>query len=107
MVGLREAGKVKLPIQEFDNEQVRYEHRFLPFSVVMTPPPVHYDQFLSMTDLSNFPQVGHAVGHDCFSKGLDCILIFLLFMLFCCCDYCIIVTFESIREFMLSLYVIM
>ncbi|XP_027221499.1 N-alpha-acetyltransferase 35, NatC auxiliary subunit isoform X1 [Penaeus vannamei] len=56
MVGLREAGKVKLPIQEFDNEQVRYEHRFLPFSVVMTPPPVHYDQFLSMTDLSNFPQ---------------------------------------------------
>nr|XP_053647736.1 N-alpha-acetyltransferase 35, NatC auxiliary subunit-like [Cherax quadricarinatus] len=56
MLGLREAGKVKLPLQEFDSEQVRYEHRFLPFSVVMTPPPVHYDQFLSMTDLSNFPQ---------------------------------------------------
>lgn len=57
MIGLREAGKVKLPLQEFDSEQVRYEHRFLPFSVVMTPPPVHYDQFLSMTDLSNFSQV--------------------------------------------------
>ncbi|XP_063879718.1 N-alpha-acetyltransferase 35, NatC auxiliary subunit-like isoform X1 [Scylla paramamosain] len=56
MLGLREAGKVKLPLQEFDSEQVRYEHRFLPFSVVMTPPPVHYDQFLSMTDLSNFSQ---------------------------------------------------
>ncbi|KAG0725073.1 N-alpha-acetyltransferase 35, NatC auxiliary subunit [Chionoecetes opilio] len=56
MLGLREAGKVKLPLQEFDSEQVRYEHRFLPFSVVMTPPPVHYDQFLSMTDLGNFSQ---------------------------------------------------
>ncbi|XP_076029475.1 N-alpha-acetyltransferase 35 isoform X2 [Oratosquilla oratoria] len=56
LVGLREAGKVKLPCQEFDSEQVRYEHRFLPFSAVMTPPPVHYDQFLSMTDLNNFPQ---------------------------------------------------
>lgn len=61
MLGLREAGKVKLPLQEFDSEQVRYEHRFLPFSVVMTPPPVHYDQFLSMTDLSNFPQVGYII----------------------------------------------
>ena len=56
-MGLREARKVKVPLQEFDSEQVRYEHRFFPFHVVMTPPPVHYDQFLSMTDLSNFPQV--------------------------------------------------
>lgn len=56
MVGLREAGKVRLPQQEFDDEKVRYHHRFLPFNVVVTPPPVNYNTFVTMTDLSNFPQ---------------------------------------------------
>ncbi|KAF2364702.1 NatC N(alpha)-terminal acetyltransferase Mak10 subunit [Trinorchestia longiramus] len=56
MVGLREAGKVHLPQQEFDDESVRYQHRFSPFKVVVTPPPVSYHTFITMTDLSNFPQ---------------------------------------------------
>lgn len=59
LVGLREAGKVRLPQQEFDDEKVRYHHRFLPFNVVVTPPPVSYHTFVTMTDLSNFPQVRH------------------------------------------------
>lgn len=57
MMGLRVAGKVTVPLAEFDNEEFRYEHRFMPFRVVMTPPPVHYEQFLLMTDLSNYPKV--------------------------------------------------
>ncbi|RXG64381.1 N-alpha-acetyltransferase 35, NatC auxiliary subunit [Armadillidium vulgare] len=56
MMGLRVGGKVKFPLPEFDNEEFRYDHRFMPFRVVMTPPPVHYEQFLLMTDLSNYPK---------------------------------------------------
>ena len=57
MLGLREAGKVRLPRQEFDSERVRFEHRFAAFAVVATPPPATYDTFTTITDLASFPQV--------------------------------------------------
>lgn len=45
MVALDMDGKVHKPQFELDSEQVRYEHRFVPFNSVVTPPPVHYIQF--------------------------------------------------------------
>lgn len=43
-------GKIPLPEMQFDSERVRYEHRLLPFSSLLTPPPVHYQEFLDMTN---------------------------------------------------------
>nr|CAD7443713.1 unnamed protein product [Timema bartmani] len=56
MVGFRLDGKIKLPHPEFDNEQVRYEHRFAPFASLMTPPPVQYVEFRDMTSLLRYEQ---------------------------------------------------
>jgi len=41
--------KIPLPEIQFDSERVRYEHRLLPFSSLLTPSPVHYQEFLDMT----------------------------------------------------------
>lgn len=38
-----------MPHPQFDNEQVRYEHRFAPFQNLLTPPPVQYSEFRDMT----------------------------------------------------------
>ncbi|KAG1655274.1 N-alpha-acetyltransferase 35, NatC auxiliary subunit [Nymphon striatum] len=38
-------GKMKQPDFQFDNEQVRYEHRFQPFSCILAPPLMHYHKF--------------------------------------------------------------
>ena len=46
VVGLQMAGKLKQPTFEFDSEEVRFNHRFAPFGVLLTPPPVKYSQFL-------------------------------------------------------------
>uniref|UniRef100_A0A8C6CT46 N-alpha-acetyltransferase 35, NatC auxiliary subunit n=1 Tax=Moschus moschiferus TaxID=68415 RepID=A0A8C6CT46_MOSMO len=54
MVAFDMDGKVRKPKFELDSEQVRYEHRFAPFSSVMTPPPVHYLQFKEMSDLNKY-----------------------------------------------------
>lgn len=50
LVGFRMDGKIPLPEIQFDSERVRYEHRLLPFSSLLTPPPVHYQEFLDMTN---------------------------------------------------------
>ena len=50
LVGFRMDGKIPLPEMQFDSERVRYEHRLLPFSSLLTPPPVHYQEFLDMTN---------------------------------------------------------
>lgn len=50
LVGFRIDGKIPQPESQFDSERVRYEHRLLPFSVLLTPPPVHYQEFLDMTN---------------------------------------------------------
>lgn len=54
MVGFRLDGKIKLPHTEFDNEQVRYEHRFAPFASLLTPPPMQYAEFQDMTSLLRY-----------------------------------------------------
>ncbi|XP_067001867.2 N-alpha-acetyltransferase 35, NatC auxiliary subunit [Anabrus simplex] len=56
MVGFRLDGKIKLPHPEFDNEQVRYEHRFAPFASLLTPPPMQYAEFRDMTSLMRYDQ---------------------------------------------------
>ncbi|XP_054724414.1 N-alpha-acetyltransferase 35, NatC auxiliary subunit-like [Uloborus diversus] len=47
-------GKLRRPCVEFDNERVRYEHRFAPFNAVLTPPPVPYSQYKEMTNLMQY-----------------------------------------------------
>jgi hypothetical protein len=56
MVGFRLDGKIRLPHTEFDNEQVRYEHRFAPFASLLTPPPMQYSEFQDMTSLVRYEE---------------------------------------------------
>ncbi|CAH0561847.1 unnamed protein product [Brassicogethes aeneus] len=56
LMGFRLDEKLLTPHQKFDNEQVRYEHRFAPFQNLLTPPPVVYSEFKDMTSLERFPQ---------------------------------------------------
>ncbi|CAK1544585.1 unnamed protein product [Leptosia nina] len=48
LVAFKLQGKIKRPNSRFDNEAVRYKHRFAPFSV-LTPPQVLYFEFFEMT----------------------------------------------------------
>ncbi|KZC10889.1 N-alpha-acetyltransferase 35, NatC auxiliary subunit, partial [Dufourea novaeangliae] len=50
LLGFRMDGRIPLPEMQFDSERVRYEHRLLPFSLLLTPPPMHYQEFLHMTN---------------------------------------------------------
>ncbi|XP_072050526.1 N-alpha-acetyltransferase 35, NatC auxiliary subunit-like isoform X2 [Amphiura filiformis] len=56
VVGFTLDGKLKRPNCEFDNEKVRFEHRFGNFANVLTPPLVQYEQFLEVTDTRKFDQ---------------------------------------------------
>nr|KAG5696325.1 hypothetical protein BaRGS_027935 [Batillaria attramentaria] len=47
VVGLQMGGKMKQPDFEFDNEEVRFSHRFAPFASVVTPP-------MEMSDMSRY-----------------------------------------------------
>lgn len=38
-------GKLKTPWSSASREQLRYEHRFMPFLVIAAPPPVPYSQY--------------------------------------------------------------
>ncbi|XP_065348980.1 N-alpha-acetyltransferase 35, NatC auxiliary subunit [Cloeon dipterum] len=49
MVALRLGDKLQTPHYEFDDERVRYEHRFAPFASLITPPIMHYQEFMEMT----------------------------------------------------------
>ncbi|XP_072945563.1 N-alpha-acetyltransferase 35, NatC auxiliary subunit-like [Epargyreus clarus] len=48
LVAFKLQGKIQQPLSKFDNEAVRYKHRFAPLSV-LTPPQVHYHEFCEMT----------------------------------------------------------
>ncbi|CAG0878928.1 unnamed protein product [Darwinula stevensoni] len=50
VVALGKDKKIREPCPEFNNEQVRYEHRFAAFGAVLTPPQVPYSQFRQMTE---------------------------------------------------------
>ncbi|KAK9890677.1 hypothetical protein WA026_012029 [Henosepilachna vigintioctopunctata] len=54
LLAFRSEGKLQVPNPQFDCEQVRYEHRFIPFQNFLTPPPVQYSEFREMTSLQNF-----------------------------------------------------
>lgn len=45
IIGFQLEDKIRMPYHEFDNEKVRYEHRFSAFNVSMTPPFVQYSEF--------------------------------------------------------------
>ncbi len=45
LVGLRKEAKILVPESCFDNEAVRYEHRFAPFNNLLTPPSMPYSQY--------------------------------------------------------------
>jgi len=52
-MGLLNDGKLPNPHQEFDNECVRYGHRFTAFSNIHTPAPVSYVQYKNIKELSS------------------------------------------------------
>ncbi|XP_043223591.1 N-alpha-acetyltransferase 35, NatC auxiliary subunit-like [Amphibalanus amphitrite] len=68
-IGLQAEGRLQRPHAEFDNEQVRYEHRFWPFSAVVTPPPVQYGHYRHMTGAGP-PQQNRAV--MAYSEACQC-----------------------------------
>jgi hypothetical protein len=70
MVGLRMDGKVEQPHREFDNEQVRYEHRFAAFAAVATPPVVPYEQYLKMTALDGSSTLPSS--RECYLQASRC-----------------------------------
>lgn len=46
LIGFQLEGKIRTPKHaKFDNERVRYEHRFAAFSSVSVPPPFAYNEF--------------------------------------------------------------
>lgn len=51
MIAFRLDSKIAPIHPEFDNEQVRYEHRFAPFANLLTPPPMRYSEFKEMNSL--------------------------------------------------------
>lgn len=51
--------KIPLPHAEFDNENVRYRHRFSAFNTIRTPAPVRYFQYKSVSDLTSIQQSSH------------------------------------------------
>merc|ERR1719450_773381 len=45
MVAVKKEQKIMTPNPQFDNEQVRYEHRFAAFASLLTPPLMPYNQY--------------------------------------------------------------
>lgn len=45
LAGFRKADRIPQPLEEFDLEQIRYEHRFAPFAELTTPPAIGYNDF--------------------------------------------------------------
>ena len=60
MVAVKKENKIMTPNPQFDNEQVRYEHRFAAFASLLTPPLMPYNQykvriFNLLEDENSFP----------------------------------------------------
>ncbi len=47
--GFKLDDRLRLPMSGLNTEQIRYEHRFLPFRNILAPPPVSYLQYKDMT----------------------------------------------------------
>ncbi|XP_052872549.1 N-alpha-acetyltransferase 35, NatC auxiliary subunit [Anopheles cruzii] len=48
LAGFCKENRIPEPLPMFDNEQVRFEHRFAPFAPLSTPPPMPYSEFKQM-----------------------------------------------------------
>lgn len=48
LAGFLKEERIPQPLPMFNNERVRYEHRFLPFADLTTPPPMPYYEFKRM-----------------------------------------------------------
>ncbi|KAI8789897.1 N-alpha-acetyltransferase 35 NatC auxiliary subunit [Biomphalaria glabrata] len=70
VIGFQLCGKLKIPEFRFDSEEVRYAHRFAPFSNVLTPPMVHYAQYKEMSDLRRYDPQPSTV--EMFSSACKC-----------------------------------
>jgi len=58
LMGLINDNRIPFPNTEFDNESVRYRHRFAPFAPIQTPPLVHFVQYKSVAEITaNEPSV--------------------------------------------------
>ena len=68
MVAMDLEGKIRRPRTAFDDERVRYEHRFAPLGQVSTPPLVPYVQFKEMTKV---------ITSALFPNGRDFLFIFM------------------------------
>lgn len=54
LMGFQLDGRMKQAKFEFDNEEVRYSHRFAPFVHFVTPPMVHYSRYKEMNDPAKY-----------------------------------------------------
>merc|ERR1719354_1381030 len=52
MIAARKQNKIQIPNQKFDNEEVRYRHRFDAFSGLFTPPMAPYEQYKEVVNLT-------------------------------------------------------
>ena len=52
LLALKKDGKILVPDKSFDNECVRYQHRFAPFNNLLTPPSMPYSQYYEVYQLS-------------------------------------------------------
>ncbi|CAL1540610.1 unnamed protein product [Lymnaea stagnalis] len=70
VIAFQICGKLKEPKFRFDNEEVRYSHRFAPFASVVTPPMVHYSQYKEMSDLHRYDPL--PTTQDMFGSACKC-----------------------------------
>jgi len=49
-VALKSKGKLAAPVEDFDDESVRYDHRFSPFGNLISPPLMPYAQFAEVRE---------------------------------------------------------
>lgn len=76
VMGFRLDGKIQQPNSEFDNERVRFEHRFSVFGAILTPPLVQYDQFCEITtpkkgDAHPSPEALYGTASELFSHAAE------------------------------------
>jgi len=50
ILAVKKEQKIMTPNPQFDNEQVRYEHRFAAFGSLLTPPLMPYTQYKEVLD---------------------------------------------------------
>jgi len=52
LVAARKEGKIQTPSKDFDDEAVRYEHRFAAFAGLLTPPLAPYSQYKEVVTMT-------------------------------------------------------